>query len=165
MTDTGYVLAAWEPGQVAVEYDARGEPQGRPFEHPWAADGPYWNLRGNGGLLSTARDMFRWHLALEGDQVLDRRAKAELFRPHVLEEPGGETSYGYGWAIQDSPYGVIAAHDGGNAWSYGELIRLLDQGVLVFFVTNQARDDGTGSNLVRLSSGLVRGAVERLLSG
>ena len=69
MTDTGYVLPEWRPDQVAVEYDPRGEPQGRPFEHPWGHDGPYWNLRGNGGLLSTARDMLLWHLALEGNEV------------------------------------------------------------------------------------------------
>ena len=62
MTQTGYVLPDWEPGQVAVEYDRQGRPHGRPLDHPWASDGPYWNLRGNGGLLSTARDMFRWQL-------------------------------------------------------------------------------------------------------
>ncbi|MDQ2672779.1 MAG: beta-lactamase family protein, partial [Actinomycetota bacterium] len=60
MRQTGYVLPAWKPDQVAVEYDENGEPKGKPFDHPWAEDGPYWNLRGNGGLLSTARDMFRW---------------------------------------------------------------------------------------------------------
>ena len=40
--------------------------------------------------------MFRWHRALEGEQVLDERAKAELFEPRVPEEPGGGTYYGHG---------------------------------------------------------------------
>ena len=66
MTQTGYVLPEWDPEDVAVEYDAQGRPQGRPYDHPWAADGPFWNLRGNGGMLSSARDMYRWQLALAG---------------------------------------------------------------------------------------------------
>jgi CubicO group peptidase (beta-lactamase class C family) len=69
MTQTGYALPDWDPGQVAVEYGPGGKPQGRPLDQPWASDGPYWNLRGNGGLLSTARDMFRWQLALDGNRV------------------------------------------------------------------------------------------------
>ena len=30
-------------------------------------------------MLSTARDMYRWHLALEGDEILDERSKELLF--------------------------------------------------------------------------------------
>src|SRR3712207_1662857 len=90
MTQTGYVLPEWKPDQVAVEYDENGEPKGKPFDHPWAEDGPYWNLRGNGGLLSTARDMFRWHVALRDDDVLSKSAKDKLFKPHVPEEESGD---------------------------------------------------------------------------
>lgn len=165
MTDTGYVLPEWRPDQVAIEYDARGEPQGRPFEHPWAVDGPYWNLRGNGGLLSTARDMFRWHRALEDDEIPDQRAKEMLFEPHVLEEPDGDTSYGYDWVLQRGDHGTVAWHNGGNAWSYGELIRLLDERVTVFWITNQYRDEAAGSNLLRLSPTLTRGVVDRVSDG
>ena len=86
---------------MAVEYDANGEP-GKPYDHPWAADGPYWNLRGNGGLLSTARDMFRWHLALQGDEVLPQEAKHQLFEPYVSEGAGADTFYGYGWVVQQT---------------------------------------------------------------
>ncbi|HYF72845.1 MAG TPA: serine hydrolase domain-containing protein, partial [Nocardioides sp.] len=111
MARTGYVLPDWDPSDVAVEYDARDRPQGRPYDHPWAADGPYWNLRGNGGLLSTAHDMGRWLLALEGGSVLDDDAKAELFRPRVLEEPGGETRYAYGWVVADTPFGEVDWHN------------------------------------------------------
>ncbi len=147
MTQTGYVLPDWRPDQVAVEYDAEGVPHGRPFEHPWADDGPYWNLRGNGGLLSTAGDMFRWHRALEGEQVLDARAKEELFEPRVLEEPGGGTYYGYGWVVQDSDDGRILWHNGGNGWSYGEIARAPDAGAMVFWATNQVRSTtGTGTS-------------------
>lgn len=158
MAETGYVLPEWRPKRVAVEYDAQGKPHGRPFDHPWASDGPYWNLRGNGGLLSTARDMYRWHLALDGDEVLDQRSKDELFRPHVLEEEGGDSYYGYGWVIVPSEEsGTVAWHNGGNGWSFGVLTRLLDDGVMVFWITNRYKDEDEGWNLSRLDPKLTQG--------
>jgi len=163
MTQTGYVLPEWRSDRVAVEYDARGRPHGRPFEHRWAADGPYWNLRGNGGLLSTARDMFRWHVALTRDRVLDRRAKRKLFEAHVREEPGGDTHYGYGWVVSESDRrGRVAWHNGGNRWSYGEITRLLDKGVMVFWVTNRYRDRRAGWDFYRLGAKLTQGVTRRV---
>jgi CubicO group peptidase (beta-lactamase class C family) len=138
MTATGYVLPAWRPEQVAVEYDARGASHGRPFDHRWADDGPYWNLRGNGGLLTTARDMFRWHLALDGNEILDEQTKDKLFRPHVVATEGPGSSYGYGWVVQQSSdHGRVVWHDGGNDWNFSMFTRLLDERIMVFWVTNR----------------------------
>jgi CubicO group peptidase (beta-lactamase class C family) len=163
MTQTGYVLPDWEPRDVAVEYNAQDRPQGRPYEHPWAADGPYWNLRGNGGLLSTAHDMGRWLLALEGDAILDEPAKAELFRPRVLEEPGGETRYAYGWVVTDTPLGTVNWHNGGNGWAYAELGRLPETGAGLFWVTNHYRSATGGWNLDRLRPSLTERVFKRLV--
>ena len=163
MTQTGYTLPDWRRSEVAVEYDARGRPQGRPFDHPWAASGPWWNLRGNGGLLSTARDLARWHRALLDHRVLDRRAQRELFRPRAPEQPGGDSWYGYGWVLLDTSVGPVAWHNGGNGWSYAELTRVLGRGVMVFWVTNQARSTAGGWNLERLGTHLTAGVVRRLL--
>jgi len=161
MTQTGYVLPEWSADQVAVEYDARGRPHGRPFDHPWAEDGPYWNLRGNGGLLSTARDMFRWHVALEGDEVLDQPAKRKLFKPHVREQPGGDSFYGYGWVIaQEDGFGRVAWHNGGNRWSYGELMR--SRGAMVFWITNRYEDNVRGWDFYELAPKLTRGVADRV---
>jgi CubicO group peptidase (beta-lactamase class C family) len=163
MTQTGYVLPEWRPDEVAVEYGPRGRSHGKPFDHPWAEDGPYWNLRGNGGLLSTARDMFRWHVALLGDEVIDRRAKHKLFKPWVREEPGGDSFYGYGWVIlRTDEYGKLVWHNGGNGWSFGVLTRLLDEGVMVFWVTNQYKDKDGGWNLYRLDPKLTQGVADRV---
>jgi CubicO group peptidase (beta-lactamase class C family) len=162
MTQTGYVLPEWEPDRVAVEYDENGEPQGKPFDHPWAEHGPYWNLRGNGGMLSTARDMFRWHVALRGDEVLSESAKDKLFKPHVPEEEGGDSYYGYGWVVSPTDEGRIVWHDGGNGWSLGVLARFPDQGVMVFWVSNHAYKDGEW-NLEKLEQKLTLGIAERVL--
>jgi len=166
MTETGYVLPEWDRERVAVDYDARGSSHGRPFEHPWAADGPYRNLRGNGGLLTTAPDMFRWHLVLEGDVVLDREAKEKLFRAHVAADEGPGTSYGYGWVVERSDgEGRVVWHDGGNDWNFGIFRRLLDEGVMVFWVTNRYRDRNEGWNLFRLEPQVTSGVVALLRDG
>jgi CubicO group peptidase (beta-lactamase class C family) len=140
MTSTGYVLPERDPARVAVEYDEHGEPQGRPYEHPWAPDGPHWNLRGNGGLLSTPRDMFRWHVALLGDTILDEDAKARLFAPRVRVPVDGydDIHTGYGWSVLPADDGPAVAHTGGNGWSFATYARFLDSGTMVFFVSNHA---------------------------
>lgn len=163
MTQTGYVLPEWDVADVAVEYDAHGRAQGRPYDHPWADDGPYWNLRGNGGLLSTAHDMGRWLLALEDDDLLDDEAKAELFRPRVLEQRGGETRYAYGWVVADTPLGEITWHNGGNGWSYAEVARLPESGVGLFWVTNRSRDASGDWSLDRLRPSLTETVAARLV--
>ena len=162
MTQTGYVLPEWKPDQVAVEYDENGVPKGKPFDHPWAEDGPYWNLRGNGGMLSTARDMFRWHLALRGDEVLSKSAKDKLFKPHVPEEEGGDSYYGYGWVVSPTDEGRIVWHDGGNGWSLGIMARFPDQDAMVFWVSNHAYKDGEW-NLENLQKKLTLGIAKRVL--
>ncbi len=163
LRSTGYVLPDWSRREVAVEYDEHGVAQGRPFDHPWAASGPWWNLRGNGGMLSTARDLVRWHRALSEHRVLDRRALRELFRPRVPEQPGGDSWYGYGWVLLDTEVGPVAWHNGGNGWSYAELTRVLGRGAMVFWATNQVRSTGRW-DLSRLSDRLTSGVVLRLLA-
>lgn len=162
MTSTGYVLPDWSRHEVAVEYAADGTPAGTPLEHHWAADGPYWNLRGNGGLLSTARDMFRWHRALLGTRVLTPRARHEFFEPRVREEPD-ETYYSDGWVV--GMFGDTPArwHNGGNGRSYGEIARDPDGSAFVFWVANRARRADSW-NLEDSGPELTHGVLERLRS-
>lgn len=160
MTRTGYVLPRWPRHLVAVEYDSDGRARGRPFDHPWAADGPYWNLRGNGGMLSTAHDLFRWHRALLGEEILPALARDKLFEPRTAE-PDSENSYGYGWSLRDTPDGRLAWHDGGNDWSLGLLSRSLRDGVLVFWISNHAYRDGRW-NLEDQAEELTVGIADRV---
>lgn len=171
MTATGYVLPRWDRARVAVEYDEKGRPHGTPLDHPWADDGPYWNLRGNGGMLSTARDMLRWHRALLGDRILDDRARARMFEPYVDEGEGGggggsgiRSAYGYGWSILSRDGARVATHDGGNGKSAARLTRFLDDGVLVFWVSNHAARAGRW-DVGRLDPGLTEGLAARARGG
>ncbi|HUR09212.1 MAG TPA: serine hydrolase domain-containing protein [Nonomuraea sp.] len=142
MTHTGYVLPRWDTGRITVEYNEKGLPQGRPLDHQWAADGPYWNLRGNGGLLSTASDMYRFHRALAGDTILDHDAKAKMFKAYAPIGLPGYDGYatGYGWII--TPDGALATHSGGNDWSYGVNVHGVHSDLMVFWISNQAVQAG-----------------------
>src|SRR5207237_707820 len=54
--DTGFLLPRFDTTRLAHGY-ARDRDMGTMLAKPHAADGPYWNLRGNGGMLSTGHDM------------------------------------------------------------------------------------------------------------
>lgn len=165
MTRTGYALPDPGRGDVAVEYDEEGASQGRPFEHPWAPDGrPYWNLRGNGGLLSTARDMYLWYRALEGESVLSAAAKAKMFTPHVPEGGGSAGSYGYGWTVTPTDGGPVVTHDGGNDWSFARVLIRPSDRTLVFWVTNSVIREG-GWNLEEQDRELSLGLLAALSAG
>ncbi len=76
MAFTGYRIPTWDERVVAHWYVGQTD-NGTPLEKPY----PYWNLIGNGGILSTTEDMYKWHLALSGDAVLSRDAKKKLYAP------------------------------------------------------------------------------------
>ena len=143
MLDTGYVVPDWDGHTIAVGYDAAsGDRFGRPNEQPWDVDGPYWNLRANGGLLSTSADMLRWDEALMGDDVLDAAARAKLFAPHVPEGPETNISHGYGWRIFPTPMGTpLIGHSGGNGVFFADFLRFVDQDVAIFVTTNSFQND------------------------
>ena len=93
------------------------------------ADGPYWTLKGNGGILSTVDDMYRWHLALRNRSALPEAAMKKLEQGYVLEDPKDTTTrYGYGWEFDRAPDGGRAMHhEGSSAHSYAILRRYLDK--------------------------------------
>lgn len=114
MEDTGYSLLQADSfkDRIAVGY-RKGEPDGKPTEKPWLADGPGWHLKANGGILTTADDMYSWINALTGKKVLDDKALAKYLTPYVQE--GEESSYYcYGWVADESDLGRVFWHDGGN---------------------------------------------------
>ena len=136
MTRTGYRGVQWRPGELAVGY-REGARWGTPVDHLWAPDGPYWNLRANGGVLSTVTDLFRWHQALDGDAILNAEAKRKLWTPHVPEDEEGRSHYGYGWAIFNTQRGTkLIAHNGGNGVFFADFRRYVDEGVVILVMSN-----------------------------
>ncbi len=165
MFDTGYLLPDWDDHTIAVGYDhASGARFGRPNEQLWDVDGPYWNLLGNGGILSTGADMLRWDAALLGEQVLDATAKSKFFAPHVLDVPEVGIGYGYGWAIIPTTGAPLITHDGSNGFFYADFLRLVDHDVAVFIAANSDRDED-GDLTADIANHVLDGALEAMFEG
>lgn len=127
MAFTGYRIPEWTKKAVAHWY-VGGKDNGTPLEKSY----PYWNLLGNGGILSTTMDMYRWHLALLGNKVLSDEAKKKMFTPFLND-------YGYGWDILDREMGVLIQHDGGSSLGCSaEMRRYIDAGVVTMLFCNQS---------------------------
>lgn len=131
---TGYGRPSWDIARMARAINDDGTDRGTFGEVAMPNGLPGWHLLGNGGILSTTGDMFRWHLALTGTHVLTDAAKGKLFRPWVDE--GGGSHYGYGWSIEDTPFGRLVSHNGGNPYFFADFLRYTDSGVVVYYTTN-----------------------------
>lgn len=139
MNNTGYVLPSWKKHTLATGYRGK-ELWGKSNEKTWAADGPYWNLKGNGGILSNVEEMYAWHKALLTDKILNNAAKEKLYGRHVKEGPDAETFYGYGWAIFPTPRKTwLVTHNGGNGIFFCDVLRFLDEKVVIIYQTNASQ--------------------------
>ncbi len=138
MLQTGYRIPEWDPAQMAHGYLESGKDWGTLLDYPWDEDGPYWNLRGNGGLMSTADDLFRWHQALNGTSLLSDEAKAKYFAPHVKQGSLGSKHYGYGWVVAERKDGTkVISHDGSNGIFLADMIRYVDEDLMLLMASNQ----------------------------
>jgi CubicO group peptidase (beta-lactamase class C family) len=152
MMKTGYLLPPWAPNELAHGYLRDGKDWGTMRDKPWASDGPYWHLRANGGILSTAGDMYRWHLSLLAETVLPTSAKDKYFKPHVPEGPVGGSHYGYGWVIDRTPRGTrVITHNGGNGVFAADCYRFIDDDVFLFIASSVA-----GKSSIAASDDLLR---------
>lgn len=126
MQDTGYSLPSFEADRIANGY-VNNEDCGKPTEKNY----PYWNLMGNGGMLSTSEDLYKWHRALRGESILSKVAKRKLFTPFLKD-------YAYGWRVLNTAQGTV--HEHGGASSYGTCAhfrRYVEKDVVVIVLCNQ----------------------------
>ena len=138
MKKTGYLLPKWKKEDLAHGYRGKKD-WGTLRDHPWCKDGPGWHLRGNGGIMSTLGEMYKWHLALLGNKILNKEAKKVLYKPHVREGRDAPSFYGYGWAIfKTSRNTRLIAHNGGNMVFAADFQRFLDEDVVIIAFSNTA---------------------------
>ncbi|HUU52868.1 MAG TPA: serine hydrolase domain-containing protein [Candidatus Heimdallarchaeota archaeon] len=127
MEFTGYRMPEWTKKVVAHWYVGEKD-NGTPLEKPY----PYWNFIGNGGILSTTMDMYKWHLALLGGKILSSEAKTKMFTPFLND-------YGYGWDVLEREMGILIQHDGGSSLGCSaEMRRYIDAGVVTILFCNQS---------------------------
>ncbi len=112
---------------------------------------------GAGTAVTTVNDLYRWELALEGDAVLSKEARAALFTPYVNAQ--GALKYAYAWNVGRTPRATTTIFHAGDIGGYNaEMRRYPDEGMTVIFTSN-ARVNGVGyrtalvNNLVYLITG------------
>ena len=120
MYQTGYTKPEWKEEKIAHGYRGKQD-WGTPNSKNWSEKGPYLHLKGNGGILSTAGDLYKWHIALQGNDILSSEAKKKYFESHIAEDDSNTSYYGYGWVIfPESKMGKIITHNGGNGYFFAD---------------------------------------------
>ena len=153
--ETGYVLAPWGDDRMAQGY-ARSERWGTVLERPIADDGPYWVLRANGGMHSTAFDMLRWGRALLDGRPLNAESMTRYWAPHVAERGGSH--YGYGWSVVDRDGTRVITHNGGNSIHFANMAVIPDADAVIFLQCSVIAD-------FALADSLLDQVAQRLLDG
>ncbi|MGH7730669.1 MAG: serine hydrolase domain-containing protein [Candidatus Eiseniibacteriota bacterium] len=82
MRHTGYAIAHLDSGLVTRSYTPPVD-HGTPAQRLHRAGGPGWNLKGNGGQLTTVDDLYRYDRALEAGRPISMNAVV----PRGLDPP------------------------------------------------------------------------------
>ena len=97
MTRMGYTLPDWDPELVAHTYTYPVD-HGSPLERLRRATGPGWILMGNGGLIGTAADLYRWERFFRSGSVIPAAQVAMATSPHHWLNP--RLARGFDWEIE-----------------------------------------------------------------
>jgi CubicO group peptidase (beta-lactamase class C family) len=136
MRHTGYRLPDWDPARVARTYVPPVD-HGTPLERLRRVDGPHWILLGNGGMLTTSADLYRWELALREGRIVPPAVQERLFAPRVQRSE--TVSQGYAWTVERTEGDKVMVHHGGDAPGLGvnaEHRRYPAEGVTIVFLGN-----------------------------
>ena len=139
MEMTGYSRPAFDKNKIAIGYYKDDKEWGKPTDKEWEKTAPYWHLLGNGGILSTTEDMYNWHKALMGKQVLSKEAKKKLYHPLIRKEENYNSIYAYGWDVSQTNRKTNRVwHNGTNNIFYADFMRYIDEGVTLIMLSNKS---------------------------
>lgn len=100
MYHTGYVIPNWKKDEIANGFLDSKEAK-KPNEENWSPNGPYLNLKANGGILTRASDLLLWSKSIRNNTIFDEATTSKYLYPH-FEYNDGKSYYGYGWGIANN---------------------------------------------------------------
>jgi CubicO group peptidase (beta-lactamase class C family) len=103
MRHTAYVVPGLDSALVAHTFTPPAD-HGTPAERLARAGGSGWNLKGNGGVLTTVDDLYRYELALAEGRPIPHTIQAKQFAEQFRRSPN--LAHGYDWWIE------VAGEDG-----------------------------------------------------
>jgi CubicO group peptidase (beta-lactamase class C family) len=160
--EIGYHYPPSHPERIAVGYQM-GKAWGTHQDKFAAAEGgPFWNLKANGGLEASLNDMEKWIIGIGNHTVLSPAMTDKMFSPLVKEEGyDGRSYFGYGCNISQSRRNTKMIDNGGsNNIYFARLIRLPEEGVVFYMVTNES-SVGTDKVLPNVTQLYFLGAIQQ----
>ena len=135
MENTGYLIAGKDTTMLAEGY-LKGGYWGKVYQNGWLNDGPNWHLRANGGIHTTAEDMYRWLQVMQGNGVLKKNI-IEKWTTGYVNENNPNSKYAYGLAVYNhQKYGKIITHGGSNRIFTADLVWLTEKNILFYIQSN-----------------------------
>jgi CubicO group peptidase (beta-lactamase class C family) len=98
------------------------------------------------GLVTTARDLYRWDQALYTERLVPRAMLDSIFTP-------GLGRYGYGWFVMEGPDGISYAHSGGLPGFTCYIWRIPRERRTIILLTNLDRMGRTVRDLAAIMRG------------
>ena len=136
MYNTGYIIPDWQQNDVANGY-FNGVEDNKPNEENWSDNGPYLNLKGNGGILSRASDMLLWSQSIMNNTVLDEATTSKYLFPH-FQPTNIYDSYGYGWGIENSnSENKLVVHGGASDLFTSDVWIYPNKGITIIILSNE----------------------------
>ena len=152
MNHTGYVIPNWKTNELANGF-LDGVQVKKPNEENWSRQGPYLNLKANGGILTRASDLLLWSQAIMDNTVLDEATTFKYLYPH-FEYSNGNDNYGYGWWIENNnSQDKLVHHSGGSDLFASDLWIYPQKGITIIVFSNT--QDLSALSLARRISNLL----------
>jgi CubicO group peptidase (beta-lactamase class C family) len=93
MTETGYYVPR-DLRRVARGYNDGGMDYGYPWETQWENQKPLWDLKGNGGMLTTVEDVLKWMTAIRDNRLVSQSTGNKMLQMYYPDQA-------YGWNVSE----------------------------------------------------------------
>jgi len=135
MRDTGYKVRRGAESRVARTLTPPVD-HGTSWERLTRSGGVHWVLLGNGGMLTTTEDLYRWEVALRRGAIVPRAVQEKLFAP--MFQRSDTVSVAAAWTRELVNGETVIHHgsDGPPLGVNGEFRRYPDEQLAVIFLGN-----------------------------
>ncbi len=131
----------------ARQYD-RGPGPARVVNAPYADLSIKW---AGGGIISTAEDLARYHIAIDAGKLLKPETLRQMYTPATLAD-GSATGYGLGWMVfKDSSGRAWIGHSGGATGGTTYLLRSPERKTAVVLLCNLENAPGLQALAIRIA--------------
>lgn len=138
MNLTGYSRPDFDTNLIAVGYQNDFKSWGKPTSKDWNKSSPYWHLKGNGGILSTIEDLYKWHKSLMNYYILSEVSKNKLYCPKLRSDESETEIYAYGWDVTITSRNTRKVwHNGTNNIFYADFLRFIDEDIVIIMMSNK----------------------------